>query len=109
MFSMVNVPGTERRKPWLALCACVTWRRSVEIPGEEPQNPPVPGDHRDGGMRPPSWWEPSSPDIKRKGQLRTFSVAEARRAQMNASSLRERQLSNRSPQGPEHFGTRGSR
>lgn len=69
-----------REKKALAGPLCVCHMETVcRHSGAGPHNPPVPGDHRDGGMRPPSWWEPSSPDIRRKGQLRTYSEAEARR------------------------------
>lgn len=68
-----------REKKALAGPTCMCHMETVEIPGEGPHNPLVPGDHKDGGMRPPSWWEPARPDVKRKGRLRTFSMAEARR------------------------------
>lgn len=70
----------------------VTRRCSIEISGEGPQNPSIPGDGKGRqpqgwGMRPPSQWEPARPNVERKGRLRSSSVAIAWRDWMDASRL----------------------
>lgn len=89
MFFTVKLPGGE----WKVLASSrVTQRCSVEVSGEGPQNPSIPGDGKDRqpqgwGMRPPSQWEPARPNVEQKGRLRSLFVAIAWRDWMDASRL----------------------
>lgn len=71
MFFTVKLPGGE----WKVLASPrVTQRCSVEVSGEGPQNPSIPGDGKGRrpqgwGMRPPSQWEPARPNIERPTQI----------------------------------------
>lgn len=71
MFFTVKLPGGE----WKVLASPrVTQRCSVEVSGEGPQNPSIPGDGKGRrpqgwGMRPPSQWEPARPNVERPTQI----------------------------------------